>query len=220
MLKAKRLITGTELADKFEVSLRTIYRDIRKLEQAGVPVITEEGRGYSLMDGYTVNPVQFQQDEVNALITAEKLISKTKNKALIESYANALTKIKSTFQSNMQTMSELLTAKMHVFSSTTTNIQHSSLSTLQMAMTNFYMMEIKYKKVHTKEISRREIEPAAIFSIDEIWMLVAWCHLRNDFRNFRLDGILEFKILNKKFEDRKFDLGKYFLECPDENINP
>ncbi len=218
MLKSKRLITGNEMAKKFGVSLRTIYRDIRKLEEAGVPVITEEGRGYSIMDGYTVSPVQFQQEEVNALITAEKIIAKSKNESLIENFGNALVKIKSTFQSNMQTKSELLDAKMHVFTKSKTTYQSNSLSALQLAMTNFYMIKIKYQKNEKEEASEREIEPAAMYSYDEKWIVIAWCRLREDYRTFRLDRIIEYKLLNKKFEDRKFEFRNYFLSCPDEEL--
>jgi len=217
MLKSKRLITGNQLAQKFDVSLRTIYRDIRKLEEAGVPVITEEGRGYSIMEGYTVSPVQFLEEEVNALITAEKIIAKTKDDSLIENFANALVKIKSTFQSNMQTQSELLDAKMLVLSTTKSNTQSNHLSSLQLAITNFYLVRIKYQKVHTGELSERDIEPTAIYSFDDIWIVLAWCHLRKDYRSFRLDKILDFKLLNQKFEDRKFDLKKYFMSCPEED---
>jgi len=220
MLKSKRLVTGNEIAQKFGVSLRTIYRDIRKLEQAGVPIITEEGKGYTIMDGYTISPVQFQQEEVHALITAEKIIAKTKNQSLIENFGNALLKIKSTFRSNMQTKSELLEAKMHVFSTSKTYYDNNSLSVMQLAITNLNFVKIKYQKANNGEISVREIEPAAIFSFDEIWYIIAWCHLRNDYRNFRLDRVLDFKLLNKNFEDRKFDLRDYFRQCPDENMNP
>lgn len=220
ILKSKRLITGNEIAKRFDVSLRTIYRDIKKLEEAGVPIITEEGKGYSIMDGYTITPVQFKQEEVNALITAEKIIAKTKNDSLIAHFGNALLKIKSTFQSNMQTKSELLDAKMHVFSNSKNTIQSNSLSTLQLAITNFYQIKIKYQKLITDELSERDIEPAAMYSIDDKWIVIAWCHLRNDYRNFRLDRILEYRLLNKKFDDRKFDLRKYFTSCPYENMNP
>ncbi len=218
VLKSKRLITATEMAKKFDVSLRTIYRDIRKLEEAGVPVITVEGRGYSIMDGYTVSPVQFQQEEVNALITAEKIIAKTKNKSLIKEFGNALVKIKSTFKSNMQTKIELLDAKMHVFSTSKQKLESNSLSAIQLAITNFYMIKIKYQKLNSDEQSEREIEPAAVYSIDDKWIVIAWCHLRNDYRNFRLDRILDFRVLNRQFEDRKFDLRKYFMDCPDERM--
>ncbi|MEO1625228.1 MAG: HTH domain-containing protein, partial [Bacteroidota bacterium] len=72
LLKSKRIITGPELAEKYDVSLRTIYRDIRKLEESGVPIITIEGRGYSIMEGYVVAPIMFDEMEVNSLITAEQ----------------------------------------------------------------------------------------------------------------------------------------------------
>lgn len=216
MMKSKRLITASEMASKFDVSLRTIYRDIRKLEEAGVPIITEEGRGYSIMDGYTVSPVQFKQEEVNALITAEKIIAKTKNQSLKENFGNALLKIKSTFQSNMQTKSELLDLKMQVFSSTKNSIESNALSSLQMAMTNFHKVKIKYQKLHSDEISERSIEPAAIYCFDERWIVIAWCHLRNDYRSFRIDRIIDYQLMNNKFEDRNFDLGKYLAAFPDE----
>ena len=215
LLKSKRLITAVEISQKFDVSLRTIYRDIKKLEQAGVPVITIEGKGYSIMDGYTVSPIQFRQEEVNALITAEKIIAQSIYDSLITEFGSALTKIKSTFQSTMQTKSELLDAKMLVVSTTKSNLQSNALSTLQMAMTNFHLVKIKYQKAKSNEISEREIETSAIYCFDEVWMVIAWCHLRNDYRNFRIDRILELHLLNDKFEDRKFDLREYFLSCPE-----
>lgn len=220
MLKSKRLITGNEIAEKFDVSLRTIYRDIKKLEEAGVPIITEEGKGYSIMDGYTVSPVQFQQEEVNALITAEKIIAKTKNESLIADFGKALVKIKSTFQTNMQTKSELLGAKMHVFSTSKNAVQTQYLSSLQLAITNFYRVKIKYQKINSEEKSEREIEPVAVYSFEDRWIVVAWCLLRNDFRSFRVDKIFDFKLLNERFEDHQFDLRKYFMACPDENMHP
>jgi predicted DNA-binding transcriptional regulator YafY len=220
MLKSKRLITGNEIANKFDVSLRTIYRDIRKLEKAGVPIITVEGKGYSIMDGYTVAPVKFQQEEVNALVTAEKIIAKTKNEKLIANFGNALVKIKSTFQSNIQTKSELLDAKMLVFSTSKTTLQSNSLTTIQLAITNFYIIKIKYQKVNSEEVSEREVEPTAMYSYDEKWIVIAWCHLRDDYRTFRLDRILEYKLLNKKFEDRNFEFSTYFKEFPDGKMNP
>lgn len=211
------------MASKFGVSLRTIYRDIRKLEEAGVPIITEEGKGYSIMEGYTVSPVKFQQEEVNALITAEKMIAKSGNDSLIKNFGKALTKIKSTFRSEEQSKGELLEAKMHVFANSKTAIQTKSLSTIQLAMTNLHQMKIKYQKVNAEEISERSIDPAAIFCYDSIWMVVAWCHLRNDYRTFRLDRILEYQLTSIQFQDRDFNLRKYFMSrphAPQEKFDP
>ncbi len=76
-LQSQRLLTAIEMAKKHNISIRTVYRDIRTLEKSGVPIVSEEGKGYSIMDGYKLPPVMFTQEEANALITVEQLIKKT-----------------------------------------------------------------------------------------------------------------------------------------------
>ncbi len=219
ILKSKRIVTGNELAAKFDVSLRTIYRDIKKLEDSGVPIITIEGRGYSIMDGYTVAPIMFDEKEVNALITAEQLISKTNDESLIENFENLLTKIKSVFKSTLQSQSEVLNSKMLVFKNNSPELKSKSLSSLQMGIVNHRVTEINYEKT-AGESTLRQIEPVAIYCYNEKWIVVAWCRLRNDYRAFRLDKIKQFKLVEEKFEDRNFDIRKYFLSCPDLNFHP
>lgn len=217
ILKSKRIITGPELAQKFEVSLRTIYRDIKKLEESGVPILTIEGRGYSIMDHYTVAPIMFDEKEVNALVTAEQLITKTNDESLIEDFGRTLLKIKSVFKSSLQSQGELLNSKMLVLKSETSDVRTNSLSAMQMAIINFRITEIAYEDkdgAHTD----RKIEPVAIYCYDEKWIVLGWCHLRHDYRSFRLDRIKHFKTLEEKFVDRNFDLGKYFLSCEEINI--
>ncbi|MEO0332614.1 MAG: YafY family protein, partial [Bacteroidota bacterium] len=218
ILKSKRITTGGELAKKFDVSLRTIYRDIKKLEESGVPIITIEGRGYSIMDGYSVAPIMFDEAEVNALITAEQLIAKTNDDSLIKHFKQTLQKIKSVFKSTLQSQGEMLSSKMLVVKSKTDEVKTTSLSYIQMAIVNFRVTELNYKDKHEK-ITRREIEPLAIFCYDETWIVVGWCRLRQDYRSFRLDRIQHFKILEETFEDQRFDLGK-FLSCDEFNHNP
>lgn len=91
-LQTKRLLTSTTLADKFGVSVRTIYRDIRALEQAGVPVLTEDGKDYTLMEGYKIPPVMFTESQANALILAEQLVLKNKDTSFIKDYSEAIVK--------------------------------------------------------------------------------------------------------------------------------
>ena len=93
-LQSKRIVTAKYLAQKHKVSLRTIYRDIRTLEQSGIPIIKEEGIGYTIMEGYQIPPVQFTEAEANALITAERLVVKNRDQSFSEHYSNAITKIK------------------------------------------------------------------------------------------------------------------------------
>ncbi len=213
LLKSKRLLTATELSQKYDVSVRTVYRDIRKLEEAGVPVTTIEGRGYSLMEGYTVAPVQFTEKQANALITAQHLVSQTQDKSFVNDFNEALTKIKSVFRTSIQEKSELLHNKIHVFDSFPESFTSNALSEIQLAITNFNYIEINYQKANDYNISCRKIEPYAFYSTNHKWILIAWCHLRHEYRAFRIDRIKHFKILSETFEDRKFDLNTYFTSC-------
>lgn len=214
LLRSKRVITSTELADKFEVSVRTVYRDIRKLEEAGVPIITVEGRGYSLMDSYQVAPVQFTEKEANALITAKHLVDQSQDSSFVKHFDDAFTKVRSVFRSSIQEKSERLNDKIFVFDNNYEQISSNALSEIQLAITNFNFVEINYRKADDPNISFRKIEPCAIYSTQQKWILIAWCHLRKDYRAFRIDRIHHFKVLQEFFEDRKFDLHKYFLCDP------
>ncbi len=209
LLKSKRILTATELSNKFDVSVRTVYRDIRKLEESGVPIISLEGRGYSLMDGYTVAPVQFTEKQANALITAQQIMKQSKDASLVHDFEEAMTKIKSVFRSSIREKSELLSDNIYVFNNNYENINSNALSEIQMAITNFNLVEIHYAKVYTDEKSFRTIEPCAMYSTQNKWILIAWCHLRKDYRAFRIDRIQHFKFLSEKFEDRKFSLADY-----------
>jgi predicted DNA-binding transcriptional regulator YafY len=214
LLKSQRLLTATALAEKFDVSVRTIYRDIRKLEEAGIPIVTIEGKGYSLMEGYTVAPVQFTEKEANALITAQNLVNQSNDSSFSKDFNDAFVKIKSVFKSYIQEKSERLDNNIFVFNRDYENIKSNALSEIQLAITNLNYTEIKYKKVNDTAITSRTIEPYALYATQNKWILIAWCHLRNSYRAFRIDRIQQFKILEKQFEDRKFDLQTYFQTCP------
>jgi len=188
-LQTKQLLTASELANKFSVSNRTIYRDIKALEKAGVPILTEEGKGYTLMEGYRIPPVMFTESEANALITAEQLILKNKDASLVTAYSEAINKIKSVLRNNTKDKANLLSNRV-VFRHNTSNERTSTyLSVLQLALTNFNLTKIKYRSTDTDRITERTIEPFALYSTHENWILIAFCRLRKDFRAFRLDRI-------------------------------
>lgn len=213
-LRSKRLLTATELASKYNVSIRTIYRDIKKLEDAGIPVYSIEGRGYSLMDNYTVAPVQFTEKQANALITAQHIIKQSKDVSFVNDFDDAMTKIKSVFRTSIQEKSELLNDKLLVFNWPYEEISSDALSEIQLAITNFNFVEINYQKANDNNISFRKIEPCALYAANNKWILIAWCHLRIEYRAFRIDRIKHFKILAEQFEDRNFSLKDYFAHDP------
>lgn len=212
-LQTKRLLTASELAEKFSVSNRTIYRDIKALEQAGVPILTEEGKGYFLMEGYRIPPVMFTESEANALITAEQLILKNKDASFVKEYSEAINKIKSVLRNNTKEKANLLSNRT-VFRHNKDNDRSSNyLSTLQLALTNFNLVKIKYQSPGTNQTTDRIIEPFAIYSTQDNWLLIAFCRLRKDFRAFRLDRMQSLNILIDKFEPHKMTLQEYFEIC-------
>lgn len=214
LLKSKRILTATELSNKYNITVRTVYRDIKKLIDAGVPVVTIEGKGYTLMDGYTIAPVQFTEKEANALITAQHLVTKSNDSSFVTDYKDALIKIKSVFKSSILEKSEHLSDKIHVFDTREKNIASNALSEIQLAITNYNYVEINYKKANDNNISFRKIEPYAIFSTENKWILIAWCYMRIEYRAFRIDRIQHFKILPETFEDRKFSIKTFFQNDP------
>lgn len=213
LLRSKRLLTATELSEKYDVSVRTIYRDIRKLEEAGVPITTVEGKGYSLMEGYQIAPVQFTEKQANALITAQQLVNQTHDESFMKEFNEAFTKIKSVFRTSIQEKSERLERQIHVFDSNYyENIKSDALSEIQLAITNLNYLEINYQKANDTHVSSRKIEPYAFYSTNHKWILIAWCYLRMDYRAFRIDRIQHFKILTDNYSHRGFDLQTYFQE--------
>ena len=214
LLRSKRLLTATELAERFEVSVRTVYRDMRKLEEAGVPIITIDGRGYSLMEGYGISPVQFTEQEANALVTAALLVHKTQDSSFIRDFDEAMVKIKSVFRSSVQEKSELLSSKIHVLERQWEDLSSNALSEIQIAITHFRYLEINYQKAGDPEISFRRVEPYTLISANQKWILIAWCELRNSFRSFRVDRIRHFQILSEVFDDRGFNLQTYIKQNP------
>lgn len=207
-LQTKRLLTSTALADKFGVSVRTIYRDIRTLEQAGVPIITEDGKGYTLMEGYRIPPIMFTESQANALITAEQLVLKNKDTSFIKDYTEAIDKIKTVLKYSIQDKANLLSERTRFDQNINRERNSNNLSDLQFALTNFRLTKIEYTNEQNKTTTRH-IEPFALLSTEN-WLLVAYCRLRKEFRFFRLDRIKKMEVLTDKFEPHGMTLQEYF----------
>lgn len=208
-LQTKWITTAPSLATKFNVSVRTIYRDIKALEQAGVPILTEEGKGYTLMEGYRIPPVMFSENQANALILAEQLVLMNKDSSFIKDYKKAIDKIKAVLGQSEKNKANLLTERTRFEQNIQRVRSSNNISELQFALTNFCLTEIDYSDEHNN-VTSRIIEPFALLSTTENWLLVAWCRLRKEFRYFRLDRIAKVNILTEKFEQHKMTLQEYF----------
>lgn len=93
-LQSRRVVKAADIAERFGISLRTVYRDVKTLEEAGIPIIGEAGVGYSIMDGYRLPPVMFTKEEATAFLTAEKFMEKLTDATTEESYKSAMYKVR------------------------------------------------------------------------------------------------------------------------------
>ncbi|SHM86926.1 WYL domain-containing protein [Chitinophaga jiangningensis] len=207
-LQTKRILTATELAARYSVSVRTIYRDIRALEQAGVPVITEDGKGYSLMEGYNLPPVMFTEAQAYALILAEQLVLKTTDVSLIRDYTEAIEKIKAVLRHGLKDKANLLTERTRFNQNLQRERNSNNLSDLQFALTNFRLTKIEYIN-DQNELTTRLIEPFALLSTEN-WLLIAYCRLRQSFRYFRLDRIRKLEVQTETFKPHGMKLQEFF----------
>jgi len=209
-LQTKRLITSTMLSEKFGVSVRTIYRDIRALEKSGVPIITEEGKGYSIMEGYRLPPVMFTEKEANALITAEQILALNKDRSFVADLRDAINKIKAVLRLDSKDKAELLSSRMFVWEHKDEINTSHHLSAIQMALTNYNPVALNYISENGSE-TLREVEPFALVTSSKMgWYLIAWCKLRIDFRTFRLDRMQKVMVLPGHFEPHKITMQEYY----------
>jgi len=212
-LQTRRIVSSAELADKFGVSVRTIYRDIRVLEQTGVPIAATEGKGYSLAEGYKIPPIMFSEEEANALITASQLLKLNKDSSLTGAFEKALDKVKAVLNFTAKEKLELLSSRVAVSPLHIGQSSSSSLALIQNALTSFTLLRIRYRAEAEKQDTERLIEPFAFYySGQQQWTLIAYCRLRNDFRMFRLDRISEVYPMDISFTPHQLSLPQYLEE--------
>ncbi len=208
-LQSKQLLTAKYLAEKHEVSIRTIYRDIRTLESSGIPIITVEGKGYSLMEGYHLPPVLFTEEEANALITAEQLIVHNKDRSFSKNVSSAIEKIKAILKYSQKGNADLLAERIYFGDNRKEEKSSDNLMQIQSAIIHFQVLQIDYQS-SAKKRTTRNIEPFAVYSINGNFLLIAFCRLRNDYRSFRIDFIEKLTHQNETFTPHNMTLKEYF----------
>ena len=210
-LQSKRIVKAQELADRFEVSLRTIYRDIRTLEASGVPIISEAGVGYSIMEGYRLPPVMFTREEVGSFVAAEKLMQKFVDKSLGNYYESAMMKLKSVLRGREKDWISALESQILV--DPTNKLFNDSLpnalETLFESIAEKRQVFLKYQAVNREVPSERFVEPVGIYHESGFWYVLAFCHLRSDYRQFRTDRMLAIKSTHNSFTREHITLDEY-----------
>jgi predicted DNA-binding transcriptional regulator YafY len=192
-LQAKKCVTAEQLSEKFSICVRTVYRDIKALGELGIPISFENQRGYCVVQGYFLPPVAFSMDEANALLLMESAALGFSDKSIRKHYSSALTKIKAVLRTKQKENIEFLseTIKMQVPERLNNDFEY--LSVLQNAISSKTIIEIEYKS-QKEETSKRRLEAIGLVFYAFSWHLIAWCHARQDYRDFKLSRIV---YLNK-----------------------
>ena len=203
-LQSGKVVKAQDIADRFDISLRTVYRDIRTLEEAGVPLYGEAGVGYSLVDGYRLPPVMFTPEEAIAFVTAEKLMEKFSDTALQSNFASALYKVKAVLRNTEKQLLENLDGHIEVKEKRHTNnkIPLNALDVLLKAIAEKKAVQMEYRAVGRNDDSSRLIEPIGIFHENENWYTIAYCHLRESYRQFRIDRVKNIQLTQQKQQER------------------
>ncbi|GAA4000830.1 hypothetical protein GCM10022408_09990 [Hymenobacter fastidiosus] len=210
-LQAKRVVKGPELAARYGVSLRTIYRDLRTLEQAGVPVWGEAGVGYSLADGYRLPPVMFTRDEATALLTADKLAAQLTDVPTAQRSQAAMDKLRAVLRRADRDYLEALSPHITVYrpwgaeTGAVPDAQHQLLTSLATRR----VVRLDYQAGYNGQLTVREAEPIGLYYAQH-WHLVAFCRLRQDYRDFRLDRITRLELRPEQFRPRPDTLDSYW----------
>jgi len=216
-LQSKKIVKAQELADRFEVSLRTIYRDIRTLEASGVPIYSEAGVGYSLVDGYRLPPVMFTREEAGSFVAAEKLMQKFTDENLGKHFQSAMFKIKSVMRGSEKDWVESIESKIRI--SKREEFFHSKapqvLEVLFESIAEKFQVKILYQSVESEAPSERQIEPVGMYHESNFWYMYAYCHLRKDYRNFRADRVLKIDRTQLSFELEHKELD-FYLQKPEQ----
>ncbi len=218
-LQSRRYTTAADMAAHFGLSLRTIYRDMKALAEAGVPVLAEAGVGYSLMRGYLLPPVNFTEDEAIALTTGAMLLERAAAPTLAEHMESALQKMRTVLPPARR--DELLrlgramgeTALPPSFTSPSGAATRTDLALIQKALARRQPLRFDYRGHGKLHAAPREVEPMGLLRYLGHWHLIAWCRLRGALRDFRTDRMHHPVMLDQHFAPRQaFDLAAYVRE--------
>ncbi len=188
LLQSKKYCSGEQLSYKFDISIRTVYRDIKALNEIGIPVSFEINKGYSIDQGYFLPPLSLSVEEANALILLTTLADKFTDKSISKHSQEALTKIKSVLRYADKDKADELSSQINVYLPATEKNNGSFLSGIQKAITGKTVLCIEYTDNEGRK-SKREIEAVGLIFYTNQWHLYAWCRTKKAYRDFKVNMI-------------------------------
>ena len=197
-LRGRRLTTAAQLAGWLEVSERTVYRDIADLAASGAPVDGEAGLGYRIRAGFDLPPLMFTFDEIDALAIGGRFVEAWAGPRLAVGASSALAKIAAALPAEKRTAVER--APLFALGFFIDPKPGERLDALRRAIAEQLFVDLDYKDVGDR-VTQRRTRPLGLYFWGDAWSLAAWCELRQDFRNFRLDRIASLELTQTRFPD-------------------
>lgn len=214
LLQSRKYIAAEKISERFNISVRTVYRDIKALIEQGIPVSFEQHKGYFLVQGYFLPPVSFNTDEANALLLVETLVNGFADNSIRSHYSTALTKVKAVLKNSQKEKLETMNQHIKLQIPERLSFNFGYLSTIQIAISDKQIIEIDYKNAKD-EPSKRLVEPIGLIFYAFSWHLIAWCHLRNQYRDFNLTRITCLKNIETPFKkETHMPLSDYMSMLP------
>nr|MBC7611443.1 YafY family transcriptional regulator [Pseudopedobacter sp.] len=214
LLQSNKFTLAEQIAAKFEISIRTVYRDLKSLNEQGIPICYEPNKGYYLINGYFLPPVSFNLEEASAFLLMEHLVSAFSDQSIKKNYQNALGKIKSVLKQSQKEKIEELASSMYLQLPKRLTNDYEFLSIIQSAISFKNILEFDYKDAK-EEASKRKVEAIGLIFYAFSWHLIGWCHLRKDYRDFKVSRIINIKNLLVPFNNEShIPLSDYLKLLP------
>lgn len=200
LLQSQRGLTAERIAAHWEISVRTVYRDLAALAEIGVPVVFDPERGYTLMNGYRVPPIRFTDAEAAALFVAGTVTEGLADRTLRDPLRSALLKIRTVLPEPRRDYLSRLRQTLGVWPARTGQTASSgAFMPIQDAVLRRHCLAIRYDAAGRGTITARTVEPLGLLFYTGHWHLIAYCRLRQDFRDFRLDRMVDLERLDETF---------------------
>ena len=214
LLQSKKYVTAEKIAEKFNLSIRTVYRDIKALGESGIPISFEPQRGYFIVQGYFLPPVAFSKEEANAFLLMQAIVAGFSDKSIQQHFTNGLNKIKAVMRPSEKEKIESLSKNIKLQIPDCFRFDFEYLSVLQNAIASCTSIELEYQN-NKQEISKRLVEPIGLVFYAFHWHLIAWCCMRHEYRDFKVARILRLKNIAAAFtKTDHIELGDYMKKIP------
>jgi predicted DNA-binding transcriptional regulator YafY len=211
ILRRKPTVRAREIGEALEVSERTIYRDIRDLMASGVPIEGEAGVGYVLKAGFDLPPLMFKEQEIEALVLGARMVESWADAELAEAASDAIAKIEAVIPDRLRgymASTALLAPASHYMEPL-----KFDLAGLRRSIRSQIKVHFRYTDI-LRQRTERTVRPLSLAYFGPVWMLAAWCELRDDFRTFRLDRIEDFEATSERFRHERGKTLHDFLKRP------